>query len=128
MPELSKEFKTRIKRMLRSLNSFRSWQSIFFNLTYACPLACKYCYIDPELKGMTLEEVEYTMELINQDKGNYSRTITFFGGEPALQMDIIEKIVPKYYNETIPGTNERRYRFGIITGFSGNQGRLMELF
>ena len=32
MPELSKEFKTRIKRMLRSLNSFRSWQSIFFNL------------------------------------------------------------------------------------------------
>lgn len=128
MPELSKEFKTRIKRMLRSLNSFRSWQSIFFNLTYACPLACKYCYIDPELKGMTLEEVEYVMEQINQDKGNYSRTITFFGGEPALQMDIIEKIVPKYYNETIPGTNERRYRFGIITGFSVNQERLMKLY
>ena len=59
--ELSKQFKRRVKNIIRFTQTFRSFQEFFFNLTYQCPLACKYCYIDPNLKGMTLEEVDYIM-------------------------------------------------------------------
>lgn len=126
--ELSKQFKRRVKNIIRFTQTFRSFQEFFFNLTYQCPLACKYCYIDPNLKGMTLEEVDYIMSQLSKDKFNYSRTITFFGGEPALQIDIIEAIIRKYYNEMLPGTNERKFRFGIITGFTVNQERLLKLY
>lgn len=128
MENLSIEFKRRVKRLMRLTHSGRSWQEYFFNLTYKCPLACKYCYIDPSLEDMTLEEVDYIMSELEKDKGNYSRTITFFGGEPALKIDIIETIIKKYYHSKLPNTDEPRFRFGIITGFTVNQDRLMKLY
>ena len=80
METISKEFKKRVRNLLNITQSYRSWQGIFFNLTYKCPLRCKYCYIDPSLEDMTLEEVDYVMTQLVKDKSNYSRTITLFVG------------------------------------------------
>ena len=128
METISKEFKKRVRNLLNITQSYRSWQGIFFNLTYKCPLRCKYCYIDPSLEDMTVEEVDYVMTQLVKDKSNYSRTITFFGGEPCLKIDIMEHIISKYSSLTLPGENEPRFRFAVITGFSVNQDRLMELY
>lgn len=128
MENISPAFKRRVRNLMNMTKSYRSWQEYFFNLTYKCPLACKYCYINPELEDMTFEEVDYIMGELSKDKTNYSRTITFFGGEPCLKIDIMEKIIPKYADLIVPGENEPRFRFGVITGFSINQERLLKLY
>jgi radical SAM protein with 4Fe4S-binding SPASM domain len=73
---------------------------------------------------MTQEQVDYTIEklIINNRKCDI-KLVTFFGGEPALEMDIIENTVKKWYHHP-----EMEFiHFGIITGFAVHQDRLLAL-
>lgn len=72
------------------------------NLTDACNLACKYCFVAQKPHYMTLETAKVAVDYlvnnlrIKKEKGyipKYAKTsITFFGGEPTLLWD--EIIVP----------------------------------
>ena len=98
---------------------------IFLNLTYKCPLRCTYCYVDyNRAPPMTQEQVDYVIEkLLIEPKKTDIKLVTFFGGEPALEMDIIENTLDKYSHvEKI-----KNVHFGIITSFSVNQDRLLKL-
>ncbi len=98
---------------------------IFLNLTYKCPLRCTYCYVDyNRAPPMTQEQVDYVIEkLLIEPKKTDIKLVTFFGGEPALEMDIIENTLDKYSHvEKI-----KNVHFGIITSFSVNQDRLSKL-
>ncbi len=98
---------------------------LFLNLTYKCPLRCTYCYVDyNRAPPMTQEQVDYVIDnLIVKPKRTEIKLVTFFGGEPALEMDIIENTVRKYYYLS----DTKNVHFGIITGFSVHQDRLLAL-
>lgn len=121
---LSQQFKKSIlslKRIGRTAKRFE----LFLNLTYKCPLRCTYCYVDYErAPSMTQEHVDFIMEeMIAKPNNNDIKLVTFFGGEPALEMDIIENTVKKWYNHP----KFKNIHFGVITGFSVHQDRLLNL-
>ena len=87
--------------------------------TEACPLNCKYCYIqtDPiygSAKQVTLEDIIAFIEKIkekdSQDK-NIKTQLTFTGGEPFLYWDWIKIIMEKYGNDFNYSFNTSGYCF-----------------
>ena len=98
---------------------------IFLNTTFNCPLKCKYCYVDQSNpNGLSYEQVEYIIEkLCMEPKRKFVKLIGFFGGEPLLKVDIIERIIEKFYNHP----SMKNITFGVITSFSVNQDRLLRL-
>ena len=98
---------------------------LFLNLTYTCPLRCTYCYVDyNRAPPMTQEQVDYVIDtIIVKPRKTPIKLITFFGGEPALEMDVIENTVRKYYYLS----HTKNVHFAIITGFSVNQQRMLDL-
>lgn len=67
----------------------------------SCNLCCKYCYAHQGLYDKPLAQLKYekAIEAINyiaqsviSHKSN-NMTIAFFGGEPLLSFDLIEKLV-----------------------------------
>jgi uncharacterized protein len=74
---------------------------------------------------MTFEQVEYAIEEAVIKNNAITKLITFFGGEPAQKIDIIEAILDKYYNH--PFTIKNNLHFAIITSFSVNRERLLKL-
>lgn len=78
-----------------------SWlTSICLNVTDACNLACRYCFVEQHPHYMTLDTAKQAVHFIldNLEKKNkkFNRndraSITYFGGEPTLMWD--EIIVP----------------------------------
>jgi len=70
-----------------------------FMVTEKCNLACTYCYMANKKSFMTRDKVDKFldtigdfMKLYNDDKYH----ISFFGGEPLLNWDIIEYATPKF--------------------------------
>lgn len=110
------EFVRAVDMVVRHIDADR-FQSFFVNVTYKCPLACKYCYVNQRSKpDMTYEEIEY---LVGRLVAGGAHTITFFGGEPALRIGDIAKIVRKHRDGIT--------HFGIITSFMANREKLLEL-
>lgn len=68
---------------------------------------------------MTDEEADYIVNELTKNPDNFAHGITFFGGEPALRLDLIEKLLEKYKN--------RGTKFFIITSFTVNQEKILEL-
>ena len=83
-------------------NSNSSWQSgmaknITFIVTKDCQLACKYCYLvgKNEKERMSWEVAKQAIDYIldNEDKFREGSVIwDFIGGEPFLEIDLIDKI------------------------------------
>ena len=108
------EFVKAVDMIVRHIDADR-FQSFFVNVTYKCPLACKYCYVNQGSKpDMTYEEIEY---LVDRLVAGGAHLITFFGGEPALRIEDISKVVRKRKDS---GTH-----FGIITSFMTNREKLL---
>lgn len=86
-------------------------------LTYNCNFRCAYCYekeSNYENKNISDEVVEKTFQYIDWALNtNQVSTIgiNFWGGEPTLQMDKVEKFVYRYVNEP-------RINFALITNGS----------
>ena len=90
------------------------YKEIYLMLTEACPNRCEYCYI----KGrdnpatMTFEQID---QIIQTEKPS---RILFFGGEPLLCLDLIEKTMEKYYG---------KLKFQIVTSTVVNFKEFIDL-
>jgi uncharacterized protein len=89
--------------------------TIEYMLTEDCNLACKYCYIKQKRKYMTEKEVDNFLNSIDffmKKYGNYQQyTISYFGGEPLLNWDIL-----KYSHEKFKRDNKCAYDIIISNG------------
>jgi len=72
---------------------------IVLNVTHACNLACKYCFVarsDDEPMAM---DFETAVAAIEQLAPAPLRHIGFFGGEPMLKFDLVQRIVERFAGE-----------------------------
>ncbi|MBR2771893.1 MAG: radical SAM peptide maturase, CXXX-repeat target family [Bacteroidales bacterium] len=79
-----------------------SWQSgmaksITFIVTKDCQLACKYCYLvgKNETERMSFEVAKKTIDYVLDDREQFNESSVvwdFIGGEPFLEIDLIDKI------------------------------------
>ncbi len=76
--------------------------------TSTCNLGCRYCYTHDDHSNITLDNFDVQFSKICENT-NESFKISFFGGEPLLNFDVIRNIVLKYnLHKNIDG-------FGIST-------------
>lgn len=119
---ISPKIKSICKFLKKSQYGYKK-PEIFINLTYSCPLRCKYCYVNYNRnKDFDLENLCYLFEE-GIFKTNYTKLVTFFGGEPLLKIDLIEKILEKYYDIFC----EKGVHIAVITSMSVNSDRQIEL-
>jgi len=123
---LESNFIDSVKNLKRLVKHRGRSIELLFNLTYSCPLRCKYCYVDyTYAPDMTFEQVDHVLEEVVVKNNAITKLITFFGGEPGQKVDIIEQVLDKYYNHPI--TSGNNLHFGIITSFTVNRDRLLAL-
>lgn len=67
--------------------------SVFLNVTNACNLACRYCFVEQHPGYMSIEVAKDAVRFLigNAEKQNATPAITFFGGEPMLCWDSVIK-------------------------------------
>lgn len=79
--------------------------SACLNVTDACNLACKYCFVQQQPHFMDLETakkcVDFLVNNIKKAKKDKA-TLTFFGGEPTLMWDEIITPIVQYVEEKYP--------------------------
>jgi uncharacterized protein len=92
---------------------------ICLNVTHKCNLHCDYCYGEDGSYGgpavhMKKETAEQAVQFLMKESGSsdFCR-ITFFGGEPLLNFDLIKYLVP-YAREQAARHNKKIY-FGMTT-------------
>lgn len=83
------------------------YKEMYLMLTDSCPNRCEYCYIKHKAHPdvMPVELAENIIETNNPDR------IIFFGGEPLLQLDMIQYLIKKYYGQ---------YKFQVVTSTTVN--------
>ena len=54
-------------------------------------MRCKYCFMTPGSGRMSAEVAEAAVDYLLKECGDYA-TVTFFGGEPLLEFDLIKHI------------------------------------
>lgn len=91
-------------------HSGRILHRLTLNVSNRCPLACRYCYANSgryDTGGMLMPP-ETALAAINYTTNRYDRVahVNFFGGEPALNANVIE-VVCKYFTYL--------HRIGILT-------------
>ena len=83
---------------------FSAAQSITFIVTEDCNLRCKYCYITHKAsnKRMSFEVAKKFIDYILEEKIKYQDAVTldFIGGEPFLEVDLIDKICDYFKLQT----------------------------
>jgi len=95
-----------------NLSSKTLSRTITFQVTDACNLACSYCYqINKGKRKMTFETAKKFIDLLlSGDKGMKSYVspefspaiiIEFIGGEPFLEIELIDKICDYFFHECI---------------------------
>lgn len=84
--------------------------------TLECNFACKYCYETPKKGAMSnrIQEslIEFVNKIIAQQKIE-ELSVMWYGGEPLLQVSIIESLAEKFI--AICKKNNIKYSSGIIT-------------
>lgn len=67
--------------------------------TYQCNFRCTYCYVDFVQGQMSDEDGNRICQFLEHSLGDYKQfNLTWFGGEPLLCMDFIERINPQIGN------------------------------
>ena len=113
----------KICRLLRKSPYGYKKPELFINLTYKCPLRCKFCYVDYKRNDdFTLEDLEYIFENVILGSG-YIKLVTFFGGEPLIKYDYIEHLLKKYYKQCC----EENIHLAVITSMSINAEKMFNL-
>ena len=99
--------------------------TITFQVTDACNLQCTYCYqINKSNHIMPIEVAQSFIDLLldnNKNTQEYIDTsvsdaiiLDFIGGEPFLQVDLIDKILDYFQQQTIKKNHIWQYNFWII--------------
>ena len=115
--------------MLQIKNQNKSWQEgrakfITFIVTKDCQLACKYCYLvgKNEKERMSFEIAKKAIDYIldQKDNPNFSHQSVawdFIGGEPFLEIDLIDKICDYIKQELFRRNHHwfNSYRFAFST-------------
>lgn len=92
--------------------------SAILNLTHRCNLGCAYCFMEfPEVKDhygrsgtrMPWETAVASLAFL-REHGRQGTTVTFFGGEPLLEFDLLRRIV-----EHAETAHAGWFRFNIIS-------------
>lgn len=79
-------------------------------LTHNCNLRCTYCYAGDKIRrSMTFETARRAVDFLYGASSGYV-TLTFFGGEPLMELDLLKAIVR--YSESTYG---QRVRFRMST-------------
>lgn len=107
-----------IKMMINQLhntNEFGSVASIELFLTENCNLRCSYCFVKQKRsKTMSFNTAKKAINFLVFYSGNTDKLhITFFGGEPLLQIDTIAKILK--YCEKIEKYTTKKFDFALTT-------------
>ena len=113
----------KICRLLRKTPYGYKKPELFINLTYKCPLRCKFCYVNyNRTDDFTLEELEYIFENVILGS-EYIKLVTFFGGEPLIKYDYIEHLLNKYYDKCC----EENIHLAVITSMAINCDKILKL-
>lgn len=79
-------------------------------ITDSCNFRCKYCFVSKNPSNMTLDIAIETIDkmiLCSKNKCYDNLFITFAGGEPLLNFDLIKKVVDHYKNIETPKLSYR---------------------
>ena len=101
--------------------------SLFLN--HACNLRCTYCYNgDKFSRAMPLETAKKGVDLAldNQGECEFFTQISFFGGEPLLEMELIRQITA--YAKEEAQKRDRRLRFVMVTNGSLLSAKRLDFF
>lgn len=104
--------------------------------TRKCNLSCKYCYqLDKPAESMSFITADEVMHFIMNDESGREKRVQFFGGEPLLEWEIIERFVKELkgkvaFSITTNGTllDEKKCRylkehnFGFALSLDGPPG------
>jgi uncharacterized protein len=83
----------------------------------ACNFRCTYCYESPSRAAMSTEVQDALVSLVRQRVvQNGSFLVTWFGGEPLLRMDIIERLSKAFME--LCSEHNARYSASVITNGS----------
>lgn len=119
---VSDKIKRVVKWLKRQQNNYKK-PDLFINLTYQCPMRCKFCYVNyTRDKDFTQEDLDYLFEegILNT---NNVKLVSFFGGEPLVRIDLLEHIVEKFYTKL----SLKGIHMGVITSMSVNTERYIKL-
>ncbi len=95
--------------------------SLFLN--HACNLACRYCYNGEHFsRSMPWEVAKAGVELAIDQPGSKHR-ISFFGGEPLLEMDMIRRVMD-YCRQRQDETGGELYHLVVTNGVLLDQAKL----
>lgn len=82
--------------------------------TLACNFSCRYCYQSRISGSMTLDVEEALVKFAeNNLAGKKSFHVTWFGGEPLLCMDVIDRLSPRF--QELCASRSASYSASIIT-------------
>lgn len=118
---------------MKSDNPIR-YKSITFIVTKDCQLACKYCYLvgKNSKERMSFEIAKQAIDYLLDDKRNFQEDGViwdFIGGEPFLEIDLIEKIC-NYAKLEMYRKNHKwfnNYRFNFSTnGLNYHESRIQK--
>lgn len=89
--------------------------NICLNVTDACNLACRYCFVEQHPHFMSFQVAKDTVDWLYSNSQKKEKdgkcSINFFGGEPMLMYNEIIVPIVKYAEETYPNV----FQFGITT-------------
>lgn len=90
------------EKVLRCQKNNKGIHSVKIHVSNCCNLSCKYCYANQGNYGvqndiMSIETADMVIQFIRKMKEDNNKVdmVTFFGGEPFLAPDIIERICEK---------------------------------
>ena len=95
-------------------------KNITFIVTEDCQLLCKYCYLvgKNNVHKMDFETAKKSIDYLLQDRNYFSENsviLDFIGGEPFIEIDLIDKICDYYklkaYEMDHPSFNSYRFSF-----------------
>lgn len=87
--------------------------SMKWDITYACNLHCKHCYVTPEQRKTKELEISVVFQAMNKFFDNGIKKIYFLGGEPFFRKDFFDIL-------------EYTHKLGILSGIVTNGTLLTE--
>lgn len=93
--------------------------------TLACNFNCSYCFETNRISGkMNDEKIDQLITFIKKHKLAKNISITWFGGEPLLALNVIEKILSKIHQKV----NLKLVNHSIVTNGYYFTGKTIEVF